>query len=160
MLVEECKKLTFAAAKGHESNDPFITPSSLPMQNLVIIIDDDPISVLVCETMMKKQGFAKSVRSFPEAQSALAFFKQHLDEGQPQPEFIFLDIQMPVVDGWEFLDLYTELLPQSSHSPHVVMLSATFDPEDQRRAEAHHLVERFLTKPISKAALDLITNSR
>lgn len=157
--MEDCKKLNFAAAIGHEPNYPFITPSLSHMHNLVIIIDDDPISVLVCETIMKKQGFAKAVRSFPEGQSALAFFKKHFGEGEPKPEFVFLDIQMPVIDGWEFLEMYAELLPQALHSPHVVMLSATFDPEDKRKAEAHHLVDRFLSKPISIAALDSI-NSR
>jgi CheY-like chemotaxis protein len=130
------------------------------MHNLVIIIDDDPISLLVCETIMRKQGFAKEVKKFEEAQPALDFLKKHLADGLPLPDFIFLDIQMPMIDGWDFLDMYAALLPESQHAPHVVMLSATFDPEDQRKSEAQHLVKHFLSKPISVAALDLLTNSR
>ena len=130
------------------------------MHNLVIIIDDDPISVLVCETIMRKQGFAKEVKKFPEAHSALDFFKKHVADGLPLPDFIFLDIQMPMIDGWDFLDMYAALLPESQQIPHVVMLSATFDPEDERKSEAHHLVKHFLSKPISVAALDLLTNFR
>jgi CheY-like chemotaxis protein len=129
------------------------------VHNLVLVVDDDPISILVCETILRKNKFAEEIRTFNSAVAAHDFLKSHYEEGNPLPAFIFLDVLMPGMDGWKFLSVYEEMLNFEDVSPHVVMLSATFDPEDKARAEAHPLVLQFLSKPIKRDNLEEL-NSR
>ncbi len=127
------------------------------MHNLAIIIDDDPISILVCETILRKLNFASNIATFKSAEAGLEYLQKHYEDGNSIPDFIFLDVQMPVMTGWDFLDIYQSLPNLPLRRQHVVMLSATFDPADQNRAADHPLVHCFLSKPITKAALDMLS---
>lgn len=123
------------------------------MHKLVVIIDDDPISILVCETMIKKANFTEKIKTFNDAKDALAFFDRHYTDGKEMPDFIFLDIQMPEISGWDFMDAYGQFSHIPVRTPHVVMLSATFDPDDQQKATQNNLIISFISKPITKEAL-------
>lgn len=123
------------------------------MHNLAIIIDDDPISILVCETMLKKTEFAREVRSFKHAEEGLQYLDAHFKDGGTLPDFIFLDVVMPIMDGWQFLDAYGKLESLPDDRPHVLMLSAAFDPEDRSRAAESPMVIDFISKPITKEIL-------
>lgn len=124
------------------------------MYELAIIIDDDPISILVCETMLKKANFVKTIKTFKNPTDGLSFFEEHYRAGNTIPDFIFLDIQMPQLTGWEFLDAYVNLPQLPIKTPNVVMLSAVYDPEDQQRSTDNELVMSFLAKPITVEALE------
>lgn len=124
------------------------------MYELAIIIDDDPISILVCETMLKKSNFVKSIKTFKNPTDGLTFFKEYYASGNDIPDFIFLDIQMPQLSGWEFLDSYVNLPLLPIKTANVVMLSAVYDPEDQQKSADNELVLSFLAKPITTEALD------
>lgn len=124
------------------------------MYKFAVIIDDDPISILVCETMLKKADFVESVKTFNNPKTALAFMKNHYDAGGTLPDFIFLDVQMPEMEGWDFLKAYRQLPNLPMLLPHVVMLSAVYDPQDQERSANNELVLSFISKPITLEALE------
>lgn len=124
------------------------------MYELAIIIDDDPISILVCQTMLRKADFVKTIKTFKNPNDGLAFFEKHYQDGNTIPDFIFLDIQMPELTGWEFLDAYANLPQLPIKTPNVVMLSAVYDPEDQQKSADNELVLSFLAKPITTEALE------
>lgn len=124
------------------------------MYKLAIIIDDDPISILVCETLLRKINFVENIKSFQNGDEGLAFLEKLIMSGDNLPEMIFLDVQMPVMNGWEFLEAYGGLGGDLAQNPHIVMLSAAFDPEDTIRAEKNPLVLKFLAKPITSEALE------
>lgn len=130
------------------------------MHKLVVIIDDDPISILVCETMLNKCQFAEKVVTFSNAKDGLTFLDKHYSNGHGLPDFIFLDIQMPEVNGWDFMEEYTQSDKIPVRTPHVVMLSATFNPDDQKKASKHPLIMNFLSKPITKEALQNLSESK
>lgn len=123
------------------------------MHELAIIIDDDPISILVCETMLKKTEFAREVKSFKQAEEGLQYLDTHFKNGGSLPDFIFLDVVMPLMDGWQFLDAYSTLDSLPENRPHVLMLSAAFDPEDRARSAESPMVIDFISKPITKEIL-------
>jgi len=128
------------------------------VNDLTIIIDDDPISILVCETLLKKTGFAREVLSFNQAEKALSHLDSHFRNGGALPNYLFLDVVMPVMDGWQFLEAYSTLPSLPEHRPHILMLSAAFDPEDRQKAAESPIVIDFISKPITKEILHKFLN--
>lgn len=104
--------------------------------------------------MLRKADFVKNIKTFNSGEDGLHFLKSRDSKSAPAPDFIFLDIQMPRMDGWEFMDSYTRLNEMSKAVPHVVMLSAAYDPDDQRMSAENELVISFIAKPITLEALD------
>ena len=119
------------------------------MKKSVVIIDDDPISILVTETLMKKKDFAERIKSFERPEDALDYFENLYSSENHAPDYIFLDIQMPTMSGWDFLDNYEKLTEKVKALKHVIMLSATFSPEDTEKAKDHDLVKELVTKPVN-----------
>ncbi|MCZ4409699.1 response regulator [Cryomorphaceae bacterium 1068] len=124
------------------------------MLNSVIIIDDDSISILVTETMMRKNDFAKQIITFEQPQKALDFFKTEYSWDQGAPEYIFLDVEMPEIDAWEFMDSYKQIDPSIQKRKHIILLSATFNPDDETKARTHPMVMELITKPVNGHILE------
>lgn len=84
-------------------------------------------------------------------------FDEYLMDGDNLPEIIFLDINMPILNGWEFLDLL------NSHDlnklPKIYMLTSSISPEDVNKSENHPLVTGYFTKPLSLDKLSELKNS-
>jgi CheY-like chemotaxis protein len=85
---------------------------------------------------------------------ALADFSQALNTGQPLPEVILLDINMPDLNGWQFLEALLALGPQPA--PGVYIVSSSIAPADRERAISYGIVRQFLVKPIGKDTLHQI----
>lgn len=112
------------------------------MLKTVFIIDDDPISNLVSKTVLKKTEFAETCLTFEKPQEAISHIRSSV------PDFIFLDLMMPNMSGWDFLEaLQDEGL---SNQTRVVMLTASLKPEDEERAEKHENVLNIISKPLTQ----------
>jgi two-component SAPR family response regulator len=120
----------------------------------VIIIDDDPISILVTETMMRKNDFAKQISSFEKPKEALEFFRTEYDWNQGVPDYIFLDVQMPDIDAWAFMNTYIDIDSCIQEKNHIILLSAAFNPEDEAKARMHSMVIELITKPVNGHILE------
>ncbi len=118
-----------------------------PLFNFILLIDDDPATNYYHNVIINDAQLVEKTRFFQSGEEALSFFKTIANqEESPFPELVFLDINMPVMDGWEFLDALNALgLPWI---PAIVILSTTINPIDRARAESHPLVIDFLTKPL------------
>ncbi len=129
----------------------------MPKFNKVLLVDDDPITVLVCERILQFTGFAEKIIPLKNGQEALDYVERYLLNAPEQlPEIIFLDLNMPVMDGWEFLEKYQYLKPSSGVMPAVYILSSTVDPEDKSRGLAYAYVRKFISKPLTKEHLNEI----
>lgn len=123
--------------------------------NKACIIDDDKLYVTLIDRIIKKNNLAKELIVFENGQQALAYFQQSLHSNSDLlPEVILLDLNMPVMDGWEFLNAiepyYKDL---SSKSVRLNVVSSTINPSEVAKAKSHAIVSDFLTKPISKEAM-------
>ena len=119
---------------------------------IACIIDDDPIFVLGTKRLFEINEFAKEIRVYKNGEEALNALKETLRNGMDLPCIIFLDINMPVMDGWEFLDAFGEL--EGSRNSVIYMLSSSVDPSDADRARSYSLVRDYLTKPLNQEKLD------
>ena len=117
-----------------------------------LILDDDPVSGLINELAVIESVGRWSSRLFNDPVECLEHIKTH----QHNASFhtcLMLDINMPKLNGWQFLNELTQL-PEAIRSLYtIVIVTSSFDPKDQERADAHPLVSGYLTKPITSAIL-------
>jgi len=113
------------------------------------VIDDNPIDRFLVEKVAVKTSFAKEVLSFDGAGPGLEYLKTRLGNDQEYPSLILLDINMPEIDGFGFLELYRELAPAAPVAAKIVMLTSSMDSSDYERAMSYPYVSGFLNKPLT-----------
>ena len=131
------------------------------MLDLILCVDDDPITLMLCKKVIAKTSFSKIIMTAQNGEQALFIFDkfiQSIVEKDEIPELIFLDLNMPVMGGWEFLDAFNTDKYLSFHHIKVVVLSSTIDPEDLEKAKIYPMVIDFLSKPITLNMLKYLTN--
>lgn len=124
---------------------------------LVLCVDDDAITLMLCKMMMTKSLFCEdSVRATNGKEALLYFEKQSLlsQEEQKIPALVMLDLNMPVLDGWEFLEMFNANYKQFHQYTKVVILSSSVNPEDKKKAKDYPLIIDFVAKPLSIDGLE------
>jgi len=122
------------------------------MNTETLIIDDDEISIMLTTHMIKDMHFAKDVKNFSDGIYAFEHLKEmYRTDAQ---YIIILDINMPLMDGWEFLKkIQSFALPKNTK---VFMLSSSTDKQDIEKAKKSELVKGFFSKPIQKEHVEQI----
>lgn len=128
------------------------------MIKTVLCIDDDPIALMVIEICLKKANFAENIVKAGSAGEALEYYNC-IDNPNKIPVMVFLDLNMPVMNGWDFIDSFMLKFPQYLERSKVIILSSSVDPLDKLKASENPLVKMFIPKPISVEALLQILNS-
>ncbi|MEP2023135.1 MAG: response regulator [Reichenbachiella sp.] len=121
--------------------------------NSIFVVEDDPISSYVIKLALQQHPAFDEALEFKNGQVAVDYLNENTSNGD-LPELILLDINMPVMDGWDFLEHFSAM--DSSKEIPVVMLTSSINPNDIEKAKAHHLVKGFLSKPLNKEKLDEI----
>jgi CheY-like chemotaxis protein len=120
---------------------------------IACIIDDDPIQVLLAERMLYKQKLCKRLYVFRNGREALNNLKTIANDPAMFPDVIFLDINMPVLDGWGFLEEFKILKPQIKKNIQLFMLSSSVWQEDIDKAHNYPEVTDYLLKPVTMELL-------
>lgn len=121
--------------------------------NLACVIDDDSIARLMSEIMIFNYKIAKKTITFEDGKAALDYFKSFKNSPDMLPELILLDINMPVLNGWGFIEHFSRLAPDLSRKVVIYLVSSSIDPLDHQRATDLEMVSGFIIKPVNKAAL-------
>ena len=115
----------------------------------VFIIDDDSIHQRIAQIMIEKHHLFDDYTSFTEAEKAVTFLKDNKDEASQLPDVILLDLNMPVVDGWDFLDLYEDFKNKLIKPIRIFIVTSSVDEKDILRAQQYASVTGFISKPLS-----------
>ncbi len=115
--------------------------------SIVMLVDDNPVENMVNGQLITTSGFAKKINTFQTGRDMLDFLKSASES--ELPEVIFLDIIMPGMDGFQFMDEFEKLDENIRKRCKVVMLSSSDSFKDLNRANKNKLVRKFLNKPLT-----------
>ncbi|MEJ7646431.1 MAG: response regulator [Chryseolinea sp.] len=122
----------------------------------VLLIDDDPVTNMI-NTKLIMREFNFIVEAYTNAQETLIHL-QNLIISSPDkiPDIIFLDINMPVMDGWQFLDEFEKLPATLVEKAKIFMLTSSIDADDILKARAYGSVSDFISKPLTSNKIRLL----
>ena len=119
----------------------------------LLLIDDSYIDNLINRKILDKDNFAESITVIESPKEAFNYIRDLYLEGKELPEVIFLDLRMPLMNGFEFLKALMDLPDLGPDKIRIYVLTSSLDPEDIKRVKENHLVTRFISKPLTSQIL-------
>ena len=125
----------------------------------VLLIDDDEPTNFFSKMLIEEMNCAEHIQVVQSGQDALKYLTQSAHSKNDTfscPDIIFLDINMPAMNGWEFLDRYNELHTKHKGKMVIVMLTTSLNPDDKLKAYENPAISSFETKPLTTEKLEKI----
>ncbi len=119
----------------------------------ILIIDDDQVNNFLFSRMVQTVGISEKAETVTSGRQGLVLLEEKIASGEPLPKVIFLDINMPLMNGWEFLEKYKEMPSSIRSQINLYMLSSSVYPEDINKAKSYEDVVDYITKPLTKEIL-------
>ena len=110
----------------------------------IMLVDDDTYTNLYNKIILEKASVAKEVTEFQNGKEAL----QYLEQGGNHVDLILLDINMPIMNGWQFLEEYEKLSDTKKATIMVIMLTSSVNYDDKKKAEKLDFIKKFINKPL------------
>ena len=127
--------------------------------NSACIIDDDDIFIYGTRRIMQEVRFCDDIIVYKNGKEAIDGMQNYIKEGKKLPEIIFLDINMPIMNGWDFLEEFTSIPNLNEGDILLYVVSSSVDPSDLERAKKFSLVHNYILKPILPKQLNEILDA-
>lgn len=118
--------------------------------NSIAIVDDDEIYIFLTQKTIEKTGLVNVINKFDNGLDVLNFLKENKDNINLLPEIIFLDLSMPIMDGWQFLEQYILLYPKLEKQILIYVCSSSISPNDINKVKSFSIVSDFIIKPLTE----------
>jgi CheY-like chemotaxis protein len=115
-----------------------------------LMIDDDRLLILLTRKIIELADRSVVVNSLCNGNEGLNYLKENANNTELLPDIIFLDLNMPVMDGWDFLEEYSSIESEMGKKIRIVLFSSTISPVDFERAKRYAIVYDFIIKPLNK----------
>lgn len=119
------------------------------------IIDDDKLSIKLMSMLISKNKFCEEIVSFHNSQIALNELAKNCDKPSSLPDVILLDLNMPILDGWQFLDEFVKLPIKKEIA--IFIVTSSIDPSDIEMVKKYDIVKSYIMKPITAQKLEEAT---
>jgi two-component system, chemotaxis family, chemotaxis protein CheY len=117
---------------------------------IIALVDDDKIFQLTASKTLKATALTDKILQFENGDEALRFLREHLADPETLPDYIFLDINMPMIDGWMFLEDYEAIKGKLKKPINIYMVSSSIDTRDIERAKKNINVKDYILKPVTR----------
>lgn len=125
----------------------------------ICVVDDDDIYQFTTTKTLESLDIEKSIDVFSDGEEALDFILNNINEVDKLPDVILLDINMPIMDGFQFMDEYDKIKSKLAKNITIFMVSSSVDPVDMDRAKNINAISDYLLKPIKSDDLkELVLN--
>ena len=124
---------------------------------LIMLVDEDEIDNIINQKIIESNNFSETVMVFQTGNDALDYLRKHTTNEELLPDLIFLDINMPIMDGFQFLEEFEKLEDPVLEKCKIIMLSSSISPRDIDRAASNKFVKKYLNKPLNSRYLQAIT---
>jgi CheY-like chemotaxis protein len=121
---------------------------SVMLQKNILLVDDDSIANFLIEKIVQSTGLARNIFKALNGREALQVFEQHFRGTLPVPEVVLLDLNMPIMNGFEFLQAYNNLEFEEKDDVLIILVTSSNNPSDIEKARQLG-IKYYLTKPIS-----------
>ena len=121
---------------------------------LALFIDDDEVDTIIHVSIIRNLLLAERTITYSSAKEAFIFITEMIALSQDLPEIIFLDINMPILNGFQFLDKLKDLPSSTWINTKIIMLSSTLDKDEIEKIKFNPLVYTFICKPLTSHALN------
>lgn len=125
----------------------------------VLLIDDDKATNFFNKMMLNRHGSFKQINTVSGGNEALEYLNEIKTNSTLKPNLIFLDINMPGMNGWEFLMAFERLGKEFTHDIKVILLSTSSDPEDVMKSIDKYRIADFINKPLSIDLLNTVVSN-
>lgn len=122
----------------------------------ILLVDDDPIYQLVAKKLISACGFTGAISAVLNGQEALQYLKESIQEHTMEPDIILLDLNMPVMNGWQFLDAFDRFKKAFSKQITIYIITSSADSFDVCKAREYETVKGYVVKPMLKENFEQI----
>jgi len=124
----------------------------MSLKKKYIIVDDDPTNNIICNIMLEMVLGKVDIKTFESPEKGLSFIKNEYSKSL-FPTVLFLDINMPTLTGWQFMEEFEKLGKKVKDKISVYILSSSVDSRDKDKARANKYIKGFISKPLEKEVI-------
>jgi len=117
-----------------------------------ILIDDDMVANMLAQMAINRHFTQPVIHTFTNPANAVAFITDG-EKHNTLPCTVFLDINMPILSGWDVLDRLEKIITNGTSAFNIYIVSSSIDPDDKARATAHPLVKGYIEKPLTNQTM-------